>query len=73
MTDILLRPGCSRAVLWEEFLHGTQFRLGLYEPDQLGVSGCERHVKEYMIRRRRSLGLSDAEVDTLHELLRHNL
>ena len=71
MTHILLRGGCGRAVLWEEFLHGVQFRLGLYET--LGVAGCERHVKEFMLRHRRLLALSAAEIAMLEHLIAHGL
>ena len=71
MTRILLRRGCSRAVLWEELLHGVQFRLGLF--DRLGVAGCERHVKRFMLRHRRLLALSPAEAATLEDLIARGL
>ena len=68
---VLLRPHVSTTVALEEFLHGTQARLGLIE--RLGVDGCEAHVKEFMIRHRRLLGLTDREVAILDQLLEQGL
>jgi hypothetical protein len=69
MTHILLRPNPSKAALLEEFLHGTQHRLGII--DQLGQSGlgsAETHVKDFMIRYSRFLGLSPEDVAILKQL-----
>ncbi|HZD69322.1 MAG TPA: hypothetical protein VFA45_10540, partial [Actinomycetes bacterium] len=66
MTHILLRENPSKAAILEEFLHGTQHRLGLI--DRLGVSGAETHVKDFMIRHRRLLGLGDEDVRILEIL-----
>lgn len=63
MTHILLRPNPSKAGVLEEFLHGTQHRLGMIE--RLGVSGAEWHVKDFMIRHSRLLGLSAEDVRRL--------
>jgi hypothetical protein len=39
---ILLRENPSKAAALEEFLHGTQSRLGII--DRLGAEGAEAHV-----------------------------
>ena len=59
-THILLRENPSKAALLEEFLHGTQSKLGI--TDRLGTSGlgsAETHVKDFMIRHQKMLGLGD--------------
>lgn len=69
MTHILLRPNPSKAALLEEFLHGTQHKLGIIE--ELGASGlgsAETHVKDFMIRYARFLGLSPEDVAILKQL-----
>ncbi len=56
-THILLRENPSKAAVIEEFLHGTQTRLGI--ADRLGTSGlgsAETHVKDFMIRHQKMLG-----------------
>jgi hypothetical protein len=65
-SSILLRENPSKAALLEEFLHGTQARLGIV--DRLGNSGlgsAETHVKDFMMRHRQMLGLSDEDVRIL--------
>ncbi len=52
---ILLRENPSKAAALEEFLHGTQSRLGII--DRLGVDGAEAHVRSFMWRHRNLLGL----------------
>ncbi|MEW6747376.1 MAG: hypothetical protein AB1486_31985, partial [Planctomycetota bacterium] len=52
---ILLREDPSKAAALEEFLHGTQSRLGIIE--RLGVQGAEAHVKSFMERHKKLLGL----------------
>ena len=66
MSHILLRQNPSKAAVLEEFLHGTQHRLGII--DRLGAQGAERHVKDFMIRHKRMLGLSDEDVQILQQL-----
>lgn len=66
MTHIILRPDPSKAAILEEFLHGTQKRLGII--DKLGHSGmgsAETHVKDFMIRHKRLLGLGEEDVKIL--------
>lgn len=53
--NILLRQNPSKEAIVEEFLHGTQSRLGII--DRLGQQGAEIHVKNFMSRHRRLLGL----------------
>jgi hypothetical protein len=67
LTHILLRENPRVLEVWEEFLHGTQYRCGLIE--KLGVAGAEIHVKEFMIRHQRLLGLSDNDVAILSRML----
>ena len=55
MTHILLRENPSMAAALEEFLHGTQYRLGIVE--RLGVPGAELHVESFMARHAKLLGL----------------
>lgn len=68
LTHMLLRPNPGKAAALEEFLHGTQWRIGLVK--ELGVEGAERHVKLFMIRHRALLGLIDEDVEALIKLLR---
>ena len=53
--NILLRENPSKAAALEEFLHGTQTRLGIVE--RLGIAGAEEHVADFMARHSRLLGL----------------
>ena len=69
MKHILLKPNPSKITLLEEFLHGTQHRLGIIK--DLGSSGmgsAETHVKDFMIRHNRLLGLNEKDVDILKQL-----
>lgn len=68
LTHIVLRPAPSKVALLEEFLHGTQWRLGIVQ--RLGVARAEFHVKAFMIRHRRLLGLGEADVHILRQLER---
>ena len=52
---ILLPENPSKEAIWEEFLHGTQSRLGII--DRLGTDGAEMHVKNFMSRHKRLLHL----------------
>lgn len=67
--SILLRENPSKAAILEEFLHGTQARLGV--TDRLGTSGlgsAETHVKDFMIRHESMLGLGKEDVEILKTL-----
>ena len=66
MDHILLRPNPSKAAVLEEFLHGTQQRVGIIA--KRGISGAEWHVKDFMIRHARMLGLGAEDVRRLQIL-----
>jgi hypothetical protein len=68
-SSILLRQNPSKAAVLEEFLHGTQARIGVV--DRLGSSGlgsAETHVKDFMIRHQKMLGLSNEDIRVLQML-----
>src|SRR5207244_2322485 len=67
MEHMLLREDARRIEVVEEFLHGTQLRLGII--DRLGVRGSEMHVKSFMIRHARLLGVAPEDVAVLHAML----
>jgi len=56
-----------RISLLEEFLHGTQNRLGII--DKVGVRGAETHVKVFMLRHQRLLGISAEDAKILQQIL----
>ena len=63
MTDILVKGNPGKAAVLEEFLHGTQSRLGVI--DRLGPARADCHVKDFMMRHRSMLGLCDEDVEIL--------
>ena len=67
LTHILLRSNPRKLEVLEEFLHGTQKRIGLI--DKVGVDAAERHVKEFMIRHHVLLGISPEDVRFLEQQL----
>jgi hypothetical protein len=67
MTEILLRQNPTKVEVLEEFLHGTQNRLGII--DEVGVQGAELHVKRFMLRQQRLLGISPEDAKILQEML----
>ena len=66
MIHILVRETPGKAAVLEEFLHGTQSKLGVIR--RLGQQGAEVHVKDFMIRHRTLLGLGSEDVDILRVL-----
>ena len=66
LNHILLRENPTKSVVLEEFLHGTQYRLGIV--DKLSLEGAEVHVKDFMIRHQRLLGLNPREIEVLQLL-----
>jgi hypothetical protein len=68
MMHILMKQNPSKIAALEEFLHGTQKRIGLIE--KIGEEVAEVRVKEFMLRHPRLLGLTDNELTVL-ESLRH--
>lgn len=67
MDHILLRNQPSKVALLEEFLHGTQHRLGIIA--QHGRQAAEVHVKEFMLRHQRLLGIGPEDAKILEKLL----
>ena len=56
----------SNPSILEEFLHGTQEKLGIAEKlGRYGLGSAETHVKDFMIRHKKMLGLSDEDVAIL--------
>lgn len=73
-THILLREDPRFIEIWEEFLHGTQYKCGLFTDRTLGegqdgFEKCEEHVKEFMIRHARLIGICEADIKILQVLL----
>ena len=66
MTHILVSANPGKVAVLEEFLHGTQMKLGVIA--RLGSAAAEAHVKDFMIRHRSLLRLSDQDVDALKGL-----
>jgi RHS repeat-associated protein len=67
LTHILLRPNPSKIGVLEEFLHGTQSRLGIV--DRMGVGAAEIHVKQFMLRHQKMLGLNQTDAAHLEQLI----
>lgn len=63
-TDILLRPNPSKVAVLEEFLHGTQNKLGIIKGTGT-TNFAEWHVNDFMIRHSRLLGIGAADVELL--------
>jgi RHS repeat-associated protein len=64
---ILHKANPSKAALLEEFLHGTQSKLGII--NKLGRTEVEAHVKDFMIRHKKMLNLMDEDVNILQQLI----
>ena len=63
MTHILLRQDPRKVEVLEEFLHGTQKRIGLI--DRIGIDAAEIHVKDFMVRHQKLLGISPEDAGIL--------
>lgn len=63
---ILLRPEPNKIAVLEEFLHGTQRIIDALKDKERVI--LELHVKDFMIRHRKILGLSDNDVEMLEVL-----
>jgi hypothetical protein len=66
LTDILLREDARLIEVWEEFLHGTQMKCEIIE--RFGLTEAEIKIKEFMVRHRRLIGISDDDAAILLEL-----
>ena len=61
---ILLRPSAYKIEVLEEFLHGTQAKIGM-DTSISNITNLEIHVKDFMIRHKNLLGLSKKDVQAL--------
>lgn len=66
--EIFAKQGGPRVSLIEEFLHGTQQKLGILDDPFLPNQFPEIHVKDFMLRHARMLGLKENDVILLEEL-----
>ena len=66
--EIVLPPNPAKIQALEEFLHSTQNKLGFFEQDQIPRQIAEVHVKDFMIRHARLLGLNDNDIQVLQSL-----
>ena len=56
---IIVRSNPSKAAILEEFLHGTQEKLGIAEKlGRYGLGSAETHVKDFMLRHQILRGLA---------------
>ena len=67
MMHILLKEKPNKIAALEEFLHGTQKKLGIF--DRLGLEVSEVRVKDFMVRHSRLLQLTDNDLWVLKALL----
>lgn len=67
MKHILLNENPSKAAVLEEFLHGTQYDVGIIKSSE-DIAKAEYHVKDFMIRHKRILGLGEEDVKILEKL-----
>jgi len=65
---IIIKPGASKVSVLEEFLHGTQKSLGILDNAAIPRHYAEVHVKDFMLRHRRMLGLSEDDFVLLEHL-----
>ncbi len=63
INHMIVKPDVRKIEILEEFLHGTQEKLGII--DRLGNYGSEIHVKDFMIRHQKMLGLSARDIKAL--------
>ncbi|MCB9471469.1 MAG: hypothetical protein H6677_24555 [Candidatus Obscuribacterales bacterium] len=69
---VLLKENGSKIAALEEFLHGTQKKIGVIDRVQdLGMA--EVDVKDFMIRHKTMLGLSEKDVAVLEALKQKEL
>lgn len=63
---ILIKPNASKIAVLEEFLHGTQKKLGII--DATGPEIAEVRVKDFMLRHQKLLGLTENDSVVLKSL-----
>lgn len=64
--EITLPKNASKIAAIEEFLHGTQSKIGLL--DDLPREIAEIHVKDFMLKHANLLGLTENDITVLREL-----
>ncbi|MCX8139015.1 MAG: hypothetical protein N3E46_04980 [Gemmataceae bacterium] len=64
--DLLLRPDARKIEALEEYLHNVQQDIGLL--NKMTPAQMEIHVKEFMLRHKKMLGISDADGSVAQEL-----
>jgi formylmethanofuran dehydrogenase subunit D len=67
LDHIVLREDARKIEALEEFLHGTQQRLGIVA--RTSLIDAEKHVKRFMVRHRKLLGISAQDVEILNAML----
>ena len=67
LTHIILLSDARKVEALEEFLHGTQFKLGIIQRE--GLVYAETHVKRFMIRHAKLLRISSKDLDILWRML----
>jgi hypothetical protein len=65
--ELLLRPDARKVEVIEEYLHNVQRQVGLTQ--RLTLREVELHVKTFMLRHQRLLGISGADVEWLRNWL----
>jgi hypothetical protein len=65
--QITLRQNPRKITVLEEFLHGTQWKLGIIR--NVGIRKAEVHVKDFMCRQSQCLKLCSNDVEILGELM----
>jgi hypothetical protein len=60
INHIVVKPDVRKIEILEEFLHGTQNKLGIIK--RLGNYNSEIHVKDFMIIHQKLLGLSSQDI-----------
>jgi hypothetical protein len=66
-TNIIFREAPRTVEVLEEFLHGTQYAMGLI--DRQGITYAEIHVKRFMLRHKQWLKISDADALILRAMV----
>ena len=67
---ILLVKYSSRATVFEELIHATQYRTGKCDGSDLSVALCEVLAKEKLLRYSKSYRLTDAEIRETEKILK---
>jgi len=67
LTHIILLADARKVEALEEFLHGTQFKLGIVQRE--GLVYAETHVKKFMIRHAKLLRIASKDVGILWRML----